>query len=679
MADPVAASPGAVETDSFFVLRDCRELFQRRLEEILKQIGGTMPSTREAFSDALGSSYELLASNAGKAGFSQANGLTASRISLMGNDDLDLDIRIGEIGHRLTEVGGGDLWRAHMRFITLLRRPEMGKDDNPVGLEPICEGLRALCRESGGNVEASLTLLDRIEQGLREALPVLYREINDFLAARGVEPAQNQVFGVGGGAPARPAAKTEQAANPLAALQDTLRQQAGVTVPAAPAANYGSGGGGGGDAAVSAATLVMLNQLLARLEALPLPASTPEAGDLAPVPRLVKAAELGLPAGGLEAITLDTVALIFEAICDSPDLPEVLKAALSRLQIPLVKQAILDPGFFADTAHPARRFINRLGRAALGLPRSADRDHPVCATLIRLINTVADAQGSQPDALEPPLAELESLIRERDEAVLTAAEPFQALVLGLEAREAAAQAARRWLVATRHPNLPKVLNRFFDEVWVKVMETAAKDGGESGARWQAAQATANDLLWSIQPKTTPEERKQLTSMVPTLIKRLNEGLDGVAIPPEVRAPFLDACFDLQTAALRGKSEEPAGLPMPALPAIPTPTTVRGHGLLLRVISPAAEPALNRAPSTRWAVGDWLTLRLPHGETLCGRLCWTSPGSGRHLFFNPEWESALAVAPTALDQQIRDSQALRVAEIPLFDKAAEQALKRLAGG
>ena len=164
MPDPLNVATGQpqAQTDSFFIQRDCRELFQRRLTEIARAAGIVMPQVLEAWRNALGEGYDELASQAQRAGFEQAAGLTASRITLMGEDDLELEIRIGEITKRLADIGGTALWKAHLRYMTLLRRPEMDKADNPVGPEAIALGLWAVCRESGGSLENRFALLDRL-------------------------------------------------------------------------------------------------------------------------------------------------------------------------------------------------------------------------------------------------------------------------------------------------------------------------------------------------------------------------------------------------------------------------------------------------------------------------------------------------------------------------------------
>lgn len=684
MTEPLAPAPGfpPPAADPFFVHKDCRLLFQRRLVDVARAAGIAMPAVIEAFVAALGTGYDDLVAAAPKAGFEQAQGLTSSRITLMGDDDLELEIRIGEITRRLGDIGGTALWKAQLRYMTLLRRPTMDGEGNPVGPAAIALGLWVIGRDGGGSLESRLGLLSRFEAACREHLPVIYDEINALLAKHGVEPLATQpAAGVnrGGGTSETPSAGTAAgagaepaSASALASLQNTIaRLTGGAPIAAA------TGGDGGTNAALSAATLVMLNQLLARLEALPLPAAAPEGA----APRAVKAQELGLAPGGADAIAIDTLAHIFDAIFNHPQLPDPVKAAVSRLQIPLLKASIVDSNFFANTDHPGRRLINAMGRAAVGLPAAAGRDHPVCARLAEIGAMAAEIDEDEALRFDAALAAAEALIADRDAAADAAARPYLPLALELERRSKAEAAARAWAAGHTAQALPAVLTAFIDDRWTPLMAAAWLDGGEAGPRWQEDAATIDDLLWSVSPKASIDDRKRLATLVPSLLKRLNGGLDRLAASPEERAPFLDACFALQTAALRGSGEAPPLPPVKRSTAADeaTETAVELAGRRLRCLQ---APGEGRSPyratgNTPWQPGDWLQFRLPEGEARCGRLCWTGPGSGTALLANAEWNDAIALTPGAIEARMRSGDARVASKEALFDQAAERALSQLA--
>ncbi|MFZ4535442.1 DUF1631 family protein [Propionivibrio sp.] len=706
-----ATAPQQAQEDSFFVLRDCSELFQRRLVEIARQSGISSPSVISAFVREVGSAHDELAASAQQDGFEQTAGLTASRITLVGNDDLELDIRIGEIASRLRSDERIDHWRVQLRYMTLLHRPKMAAESNPVGLEPICRGLWTICKESGDNLDQNLDRLDRLQEQLQEKLPEIYMELNELLESHRVEPAVVQFVqrasggkpsagtgagGAGGTGRAGGSSSSDggQAANALSTLQQTLRQQfAGEDL--APAETFsgnttGNHADSSGNVILNASTIVMLNHLMERLRIFDLQQecglsnfSFGESSADQPL-RALKAKDLDLPLGKPAAIALDTLSLIFEGIFAAPDLPDAVKAAIGRLQIPLLKLAIIDDSFFADTQHPARRLVNRMARAAIGLAPDAGRDHPVCVSLAKLADAVRSTLEDNDGKIGPHLEQLDALIAERDQSIQANIQPYVQVVLEHEAGNAARSSAQDWLRKVLGQPMDPAIGKFLSDYWLRVMQAACLEGGTEGTRWKECHSTIEELLWSVQPKQTADERKQLVSLIPSLIKRINAGLDLLEISTEERVPFLNTCFDLQTAALRNRSAVPAPasaeLPLANLMsdmAVPSVQILEHNGKLVQYLGlPSATQSPWRAAGNAWKVGDWISFFLPDGERLCGRYCWHGVPSGTVLLFNPDWGFAVALAPSLLEQQLRDSRARVVSESSLFDEAAEQALGRI---
>jgi hypothetical protein len=234
-----------------------------------------------------------------------------------------------------------------------------------------------------------------------------------------------------------------------------------------------------------------------------------------------------MPLGGPEAIALDTVAYIFEAILDTPELPDVVKTAIGRLQIPLLKQSIIDPDFFGHTDHPARRLINGIGRAALGLPQDTGRDHPLCVRLGQISLAGGELLDTGPEALEPLLGELTELITQRDGEIRAAAADHIAIMAARESRVQAQRATEEWLAEVEKKAMPAQIRGFLKAHWVRVMFEAFNDEGEKGPRWQAGLGAFDDLLWSVQAKPDAEGRKRLAAQLPALLARINAGLDRI--------------------------------------------------------------------------------------------------------------------------------------------------------
>ena len=152
--------------------------------------------------------------------------------------------------------------------MTLLQRPKMTAENNPVGLEPISRGLWAICRESGNKLDQNLDQLDRLEAKLLALLPDVYVELNGVLERHRVEPAQVKIVQRAGGAksPFQAGVGSSEGSgglgggigrNALSDLQQALRKQFGAEdlVPA----------GGSGNVTLDVSTVVMLNHLMDQL------------------------------------------------------------------------------------------------------------------------------------------------------------------------------------------------------------------------------------------------------------------------------------------------------------------------------------------------------------------------------------------------------------------------------
>lgn len=695
---PPAPLPSpALPADASDVLRDCRLFFLKRLGGLVQRAGvGDQPALA-ALIEATGAFYDEMVAAAGRAGFEQADGLTASRITLVGDDALELEIRLGELAAHLAEACADTLWRVYQRYITLLQRPELARDDNPVGPEGIARGLTALATALALPLDKTLPLLDRVENLLAEELPGLYGELNELLAARQVQASVPQRVIVADAARAAPQPAGETVpGNVLAALQQRLLAQAGALAAGAGATAMSAGGAAGGSGTML--TKEMVERLLVRLDELDhlrgrqLPAAGDGAGNslqtLIPglfgdapepgtAPQVLQARELGIPSGLPEAAAIDALAMIFAAIFDHPRVPEVVKTAIASLQIPLLKLSMLDPEFLAAEAHPARLLIDRMARAAIGLPRGVARDHPLCARLVELAGRVRAESGAGSEVFARGLAEVDAWIDARDAEVHRLARAYLPLMHFLDQREQARMRARQVVQTFVEQGLPPVIGDFLEAHWTRVLRTIIVKHGEGGAEWQEATGVLADLLWSLQPKPGLDERQQLATRVPEILRRLNGGFDRIGLTPAARKDFFDTCFALQTAALRG------GL-VPAAAGVQTVNKVeavdfslreaKSGELLLKIVDgPNDGHDLARSRSLPCKVGDWLDFRLAGPDILCGRLCWASPVTGKLLLANPDWGFAVAMHPAALGRQLDKGQAVVGSSASLFHAAAAKAL------
>jgi enterochelin esterase-like enzyme len=95
------------------------------------------------------------------------------------------------------------------------------------------------------------------------------------------------------------------------------------------------------------------------------------------VVRELKSTQIGSSVDQSDALTMDIVAMLFDQIFGDKRVPYALKVLIGRLQIPVVKVAVLDKKFFSKKSHPARRMLDTLGEFALGLDENFDHHSAV--------------------------------------------------------------------------------------------------------------------------------------------------------------------------------------------------------------------------------------------------------------------------------------------------------------
>lgn len=402
-------------------------------------------------------------------------------------------------------------------------------------------------------------------------------------------------------------------------------------------------------------------------------------------PNCLSSLDLGIPANAPEGLAVDTLASLFAAIFDDPELPDALKAVISRLQITILKAAMLDAGFFSDAAHPARQTLDKIGIAMLGLPLDATVKHPLGARLLAIAAELPGRFKSDIAVFSEAIEQIDVLITERHASIAYAAEPYLPFLHQLDRRDQALAEVRRVIAKAIPPGTPAPIREFFNNSWSKVLQVVWMEHGPDSSQWASYSNVMANLLWTFEPKPSAEKRNELNKRLPEILALLKAGMDRLGMTEAAQAAFFDICFTLQTDALRST---PTLAERPQSPLLEPSTWSPKAGklvageilsgkLVLRTLEFAGNPPLptRKLPCTR---GDWLTFELADGTTGVAFLCHLSPASQRALLSNPDCELVLAIHPAVLERQLREGKARVLGSRSLFDSAAERALRRTAG-
>ncbi len=412
--------------------------------------------------------------------------------------------------------------------------------------------------------------------------------------------------------------------------------------------------------------------------------------DMHNVLRDLQESPLGAKANQLEAMTIELVAMLFDFIFETKDLPDSIKALIGRLQMPVLRAAMLDGAFFSKKSHPSRLLVNALAHAGIGWSPTMGQDDPLYRKIESIVHRVLDDFNDDIGLFDELRVELETFLAEEDKSaeqqIRTSADEVdlhdRTEIAQMEARSEIEQRLRE------HPT-PHFLASFLRDKWQQTMVQLNLREGVDSEGWNSALLTLDDLIWSVQPKRAVDDRKRLVAMLRNLLKRLHGGLHDVVWTPGEREQFMSNLVEAHAAAVK-----------PSLAAVPMPTTAVAEAAaaeaeeatargdvetaakarrLAEAMAPAAPPP---EPEPEAEVvqdhfadiaaslerGVWIEFEGEDGQLAFAKLAWISPLRGTYLFTNRQGQKAVSLSADELADRFRNDRARMVEAEPLVDRA-----------
>jgi hypothetical protein len=274
--------------------------------------------------------------------------------------------------------------------------------------------------------------------------------------------------------------------------------------------------------------------------------------------RAIKAEGIAQGSNQVDTMTIDIVAMLFDYVFDDKSIPDTIKALIARLQIPVLKVAILDKAFFSKKSHPVRRLLDTLADASVAFAGEASRDDPLYKKIEVIVDRVHGEFDTDVTLFEQMIVEFEEFLRARETANADIIEQSARAMHEREKREMARLVAQAECEQrANQADLPAPVAAILKGPWSRVLERVyLRDGGRN-ARFLEALETAEQLVWSVTPKVDASQRRDLVAALPLLLRRLQEGLDIASVEKEDRDRFFSALVDCHAAAvkagLRGES------------------------------------------------------------------------------------------------------------------------------
>jgi hypothetical protein len=282
------------------------------------------------------------------------------------------------------------------------------------------------------------------------------------------------------------------------------------------------------------------------------PAAAGAPGNVFYLPRL----KASMPKGSLtrgDESTIDLLSRIFETVYVDENIPKETRELIQFLQVPVLKAALQDKDFFFQEAHPARRMIDLMSR--MGWEQRRGPDDPLFQAMQRGVDRVGRDFDSGVGAFADAVADLEASI-EAQESVATAEMSAPIAAALKQEKVTAANKFAKNAVALRigTGDLVAVVETFLEHKWTSVLTIAYSVEQDKPGAVGSATRTMDDLIWSVKPKITQEQRKQLIAKLPGLLATLNKWLDIIKWQDAERLQFFAELAECHASIVRAPIE-----------------------------------------------------------------------------------------------------------------------------
>ncbi len=402
---------------------------------------------------------------------------------------------------------------------------------------------------------------------------------------------------------------------------------------------------------------------------------------------------------------INLVSLLFDFILDDENLPIAIKATLGRLQIPYLKLAVRDHNFFNRSGHPARKLLNELARAGIGLNGSGDQlkkdmvFKKIQATAHRILQEF-DRDDSLFDELLHDFTQFMQTEVRRAQLIEQRTKAAEEGKAKTEHAEQVALETVRQRVDGRV--VPNVVIRLLTNGWTPVLKLIFLKYGPESNNWVGAVKTIDHLLLSVTPPKDDISRKKLFNIVPILLKNLRQGLNSVSFNPFEMGELFTELEQVQMKILRGEMPEhlgngPADPAQDLVAAVSEDMERLGGTPLVQQASdkvtrldvtrslkksigadlPELEddnPYLQKAKQVN--VGTWLEFTGPEGSKTRCKLAAHIKSADKMIFVNRTGVKIDEKSTLGLAYALKSGEAIVLEDSQLFDRALQNVIGNL---
>ena len=326
---------------------------------------------------------------------------------------------------------------------------------------------------------------------------------------------------------------------------------------------------------------------------------------------------------------IELVGMLFEYMLKEENLPNVVKALLSRLHTPLLKVAVVDRNFFTHAQHPARSLLNNMTSAGIRWVEENRIERGIFPKMKEIVDRILLDFKEDVGIFDILLKDFDKAVKDLDHRAGLVETRTTEAADGQEKLQAARQRAQQE-VHTRCQGkpVPAATREFLQRIWADKLTfilLRSPQGDESGD-WQAAIALADRIIQSSLPPASEEQRSTRKQSLPDFQKELRDATQ--TMQQANKENLIGTLFDTQTQALETVipvSEDQAPPQQPTVADEPDQENAEQNVSL----SPEQEAMLEKLKSVPF--GTWFEFSEPDKPKRQAKLSWRSTVTEKFMF------------------------------------------------
>jgi hypothetical protein len=271
-----------------------------------------------------------------------------------------------------------------------------------------------------------------------------------------------------------------------------------------------------------------------------------------------------------QVLGLEVVIIMVDSMANDASLLPSVQTIMRSLESPLLRLIMVDPRFFSDKTHPARKLLEAISENCGRFSSETDSGFAAYVEpLRRAVNELLHVPIESPEPFQYCLNGLHGVWGEQLQAERAKREDAENLLRTAEQRNLMAlSVANEIRVRPDATFVPPDVLSFAIGPWAQVVaqawvKSSTQMGAEHGARPPEVQVWMDvvvDLFWSVNPDWARLDTGRLVRMIPGLLSRLRAGLKNIEFPQTQTDAFFNVLMGCHQKALLHRSQGPNSVP-----------------------------------------------------------------------------------------------------------------------